>query len=353
MARRSKSSSPAQAAPSVLVTGGTGFLGTQLVAALVAARGSAAGIRVLARQPSLRLEQLGVQAVRGCITEPAAVARALHGVQQVFHAAGSVSHQSVGAAQLLRTHVDGTRCLLEGLRALGAGTRVVVVSSSGTSAVSRDPDEVSDEASPYRLSLVRSWPYYVAKTYQEQLALQWAAAVDVVVVCPSLLLGPGDLRGSSTGQVERLVLGRLPVVPRHGGIALVDVRDAAQGCLLAMERGVRGERYMLSGANMTLENFGGRVAALAGRTAPRAILAPRTMRATGRLLDAVCRHLATPPPVTLQSIEMAEHTWYVNARRARVELNWRSRDPQHTLSDTVRDIQERCSIRTVVARAAS
>ena len=344
----------AAAAPPVLVTGGTGFLGTQIVAALVAARGSAAGIRVLARQPSLRLEQLGVQVLRGDIAEPAACARALHGVQQVYHAAGCVSRRRGHAAQLVRTHVDGTRCLLEGVRALGAGARVVVVSCSGTSAVSRDPDEVADESSPYRLSVVRDWPYHVAKIYQEQLALHWAAAVDVVVVNPSLLMGPGDLRGSATGELEQVVLGRLPVVPRRGGLAFVDVRDAAQGCLLAMERGERGERYMLSAANMTLENFVRRIAHLAGRPAPRAVLAPRTMRATGRLLDALCRRLATVPPVTLQTIEMAEHTWYVNARRARCDLGWQSRDPQRTLDDTVRDIQERCNIRrTPQTRAAS
>ena len=123
----------------------------------------------------------------GSLLDGEALAAALEGVDRVYHLAGLVSRDPDAAAEMYRVHVDGTRLLLD--RAAAARVkRVVVASTSGTVAVSRDPDVIADEESPYAYELVRRWPYYLSKIYQEKLALSFEG-VEVVCINPSLLLG--------------------------------------------------------------------------------------------------------------------------------------------------------------------
>ncbi len=328
----------------VLITGATGFLGKHLIEAL-RHQEPQRPLRALVRQPTLHLSKNDVEVVQGDVCNPADCAKAMQGVSEVYHLAGQVSRDPEQAGQLFRLHVEGTRNVLNAASSAKA-RRAVVVSTSGTIAVSKDEDEISTEASPYRTDVVMRWPYYLSKIYQEQTALQLAKelGLDVVVVNPSLLLGPGDERGSSTGDIEKVVRGKLPFIPRGGGVAFVDARDAAAGCVLAMKKGKSGERYLLSAANMTLATFLGRAARIAGHAAPRAVVSPKTMRFGAGLIEAICRKLDVAPLLDAQSIEMAEHTWYCDSAKAETELGFRCRDPQETLLDTVRDVQRRHNI---------
>lgn len=327
----------------VLVTGATGFLGKHLVEVLrnpelTDARRT---VRALVRTPTLHLERCAVEVQRGDVRVAEDCRAAMRGVSEVYHLAGRVSRREEDAGSLYELHVEGTRQVL--LAAAEAGVRrVVLVSTSGTIAVSEAP-EISTEASPYRTDVVRRWPYYLSKIYQEQTALRLAGELDLelVVVNPSLLLGPGDDRGSSTEDVSKVVRGRLPLIPKGGGVAFVDARDAAAGCVAAMQRGLPGERYLLNAENVTLQSFMGRVARLAGVATPRAVVEPRTMKLAGRLAGALYRRFDAEPPVDVQSIEMAEHYWYCSAEKAARELGFRTREPSETLLDTVRDVQRR------------
>ena len=141
------------ASGTVLVTGATGFLGKHVVAQLGAA---GATVRALARHSTLKLERAGVQLVEGDVCDVEVCRRAAEGVREIYHAAGLVSRNPDDAQMMYRVHVDGTRALLTAA-AEASVRRVVVVSSSGTVAVS-ERDEVSNEASPYRHSVVAHWP---------------------------------------------------------------------------------------------------------------------------------------------------------------------------------------------------
>jgi dihydroflavonol-4-reductase len=328
----------------VLVTGATGFLGKHLIEALRRDEPNRT-IRALVRQPTLHLSKHDVDVVQGDVCNPDDCKRAMDGVTEVYHLAGQVSRHPDHAGQLFRLHVEGTRNVLNAAASAKAH-RAVVVSTSGTIAVSKDGEEISNESSPYRTDVVVRWPYYLSKIYQEQTALQLAKelGLDVVVVNPSLLLGPGDERGSSTGDIEKVVRGKLPFISRGGGVAFVDARDAAAGCILAMKKGRSGERYLLSAANMTLSAFLARAARIAGHAAPRAVVSPKTMRFGAGIVEALCRRLDVEPLIDAQSIEMAEHTWYCDSAKAESDLGWSFRDPQDTLLDTVRDVQRRHSL---------
>ena len=172
----------------VLVTGATGFLGRHVTRALVEAGHD---VRVLVRRESKRLS--GVEQVKGDIDDAGSLARALAGREQVHHLAGLVSRDPKDASRMMRVHVDGTRRLLEAAVQAGVG-RVILASSSGTVGVSKDPDFVATEDSPWAIPVAKGWPYYLSKIYQEQVALEAArgSGPEVVILNPTLLLGPGD-----------------------------------------------------------------------------------------------------------------------------------------------------------------
>jgi len=316
----------------VLVTGATGFLGSHLLALLRGRR----PVRVLTRATTPELEATGAEIVEGSLLDPDALRKSLRGVRRVYHAAGLVSRDPRAAAEMYRVHVEGTRELLLAARAEGV-SRVLLVSTSGTVAVS-EKEETSDETAPYRLETVRNWPYYLSKIYQEKLALQMAeeGGPEVVVVNPSLLLGPGDLRGSSTGDVLAFLRGEVPFVP-SGGISFVDARDAAAGAILAMERGRPSRRYLLAAANWPMETFFARLARVAGMRPPL-LRVPDPMAQMGARLLRLLPRARLPDPV---SVEMSRHFWYADASRARAELSWEPRDPMETLEDTVADLRAR------------
>ena len=323
----------------VLVTGASGFLGRHLVELLC---GQSESVVALVRRPSLQLEKLGVETVLGDIANSDDCQRALARVKTVFHLAGLVSRHPEDASARYRIHVDGTRTLLQ--QAARAGVeRIVVSSTSGTIGVSENPDEISNEQSPYRLNTVSRWPYYLSKIYQEQAALDISTRekLDVVLVNPSLLLGPGDERGSSTTDVENVIRGRVPLIPSGGGVAFVDARDAAAGCLLAMDKGATRERYILSAANMPLETFLAKIARLAKKAAPRPWIGADLLHSTAKLLDGLANHFGRRPPIDVQSVEMAQYYWYVDNTKAKEDLGFSIREPQQTLVDTVRDLQKR------------
>lgn len=320
-----------------LITGATGFLGTHLVESL---RASGTELRILSRAATRWEGVRGIETVRGDVTNAREVMRAADGVGAIYHLAGFVSRRPEDAPQLYRTHIEGTRNVCEAARVLG-GRKVVFVSSSGTIAVGHEP-VVYREGSSYKNDVVRDWPYYLAKIFAEKLALSYCRTygLPIVVVNPSLLLGPGDERCSSTGDVALFLRGQIMAVP-PGGLNFVDARDVAQGLALAMQRGAPGERYLLGGENWTFEKLIGEVARLSGRRAPKLKLSPRVSLLSARLLRAGYSVVGKSFDLDDESIKMSELFWYCDSSKAGLELGFRTRDPIETLKDTLQDLRRR------------
>jgi dihydroflavonol-4-reductase len=315
----------------VLVTGATGFLGEHLCRVLVEQGHT---VRGLARSRSALLQELGVEHVRGDVLEGPELDRALAGVEAVFHLAGAVSRDPDDAQRMMRLHVDGTRRVLERMKEHGI-KRMVLASTSGTIGVSKD-EEILDEHAPYAEEIVAGWPYYASKIYQERLAFEHGTkhGIEVVAVNPSLLLGPGDRRLSSTGDVRKFIKRKIPVVP-EGGINFVDARDAATATAAALERGRAGERYLLGGPNWTMKEFFARLGRVANVAPPRLKLPAKLNRWGASFVEEIYRHRGKEPPVDRISVEMAEHFWWIDSSKAERELGFAARDPQLTLVDTV------------------
>jgi dihydroflavonol-4-reductase len=315
----------------VLVTGATGFLGEHLCRVLVEQGDT---VRGLARTRSGVLADLGVEHIRGDVLAGPELDQALTGVDAVFHLAGAVSRDPGDAQRMMRLHVDGTRRVLDRMNAADV-RRMVLASTSGTIGVSKD-EEILDESAPYAEEIVAGWPYYASKIYQERLAFEHGArlGIEVVAVNPSLLLGPGDRRLSSTGDVRKFLKRQIPTVP-EGGMNFVDARDAAIATAKALTHGRAGERYLLGGPNWTMKEFFARLGRVANVAPPRLKLPSKINRWGASLIEELYRHRGKEPPVDRISVEMAEHFWWIDSRKAETELGFSPRDPQLTLVDTV------------------
>jgi dihydroflavonol-4-reductase len=262
------------------------------------------------------------------------------GCDALFHLAGFVSREPDDGQRMMRVHIDGTRRVLEAAKAAGV-RRVVLASTSGTIAVSKEP-VILDERAPYPTDVVGGWPYYLSKIYQEKLALDLGATLglDIVIVNPSLLLGPGDERTSSTGDVRRFLKREIPVVP-EGGVNFVDARDAARATVAALEQGRAGERYLLGGPNWTVAEYFGRLERASKVRAPKLKLPNALQRRAASLVEHAYKALDKEPPVERISVEMAQVYWWCDSGKAERELGFAARDPGETLDDTIRDLRTR------------
>jgi dihydroflavonol-4-reductase len=321
----------------VLVTGATGFLGKALVPKLAAAGHR---VRMFGRSTPAADLLAAAELVQGDLADRAAVKRALAGVDVVYHLAGLVSFDPADGPAMYRLHVAGTRGLLEEVRARGGLQRLVLASTSGTTAVSRTERVATEEDLP-PIEVVGRWPYYLSKIYEEKLVLEHGkkTGLPVVVLNPSLLLGPGDQRLSSTWTVVKFLQRDLPAMP-NGGMSFVDVRDAADAFVAAMDRGEVGGKHLM-GLNMTMSEFFGRLERISGVAAPRLRLPSKLNVAGGKLLEKIAEARGREPALDAASVEIGEHWFWLDARKAERELGFVARDPQETLQDTVNDLLSR------------
>ena len=321
-----------------LITGGTGFLGSHLVRQLV--EDGVKDVRVMATSLPDWLVDLGVETLEGSITEASDVARAVDGISDVYHLAGRVSRERDGAREMYALHVDGTRLLCEAAKAAGVKT-MVMASTSGTIAVTEDGEVVPDESYPPPLDIISRWPYYASKTYQEVAALQSfnGKGMRLVIMNPSLLLGPGDERLSSCKVVLDFLARKINAMP-IGGVSFVDVRDAAKAFRVAMKKGRHGERYLLGAVNWTFHKFFGRLERLTKIAAPKIALPSRFAVGGAKVIDSLFKQWNLASPVEPGAIEMAQYFWYLNWAKASRELGFKPRDPGETLHDTVAYVRE-------------
>jgi dihydroflavonol-4-reductase len=294
-----------------------------------------------------------VEVLQADIVDRGSVERAFHKISAdgLFHCAGKVSRKLEDAEELQRIHVQGTRHVLDAAIACGI-RRAVCASTSGTIAVSEDPNQVSTEDNEAPIGIVNRWPYYRTKFFAEKAALEHHGAAlpnggtfSVVCVNPTLLLGPGDVHGSSTEDVRLFLEQKIPAIP-PGGMSYVDARDAAEGMCLAMDRGTGGERYLLGACNLTIGEFFARLERITGVRGPRIPMpAGHRVREITRTAASMLERLGERVGIDLGidpiSLDMAYFYWYLDATRAETELGWAPRDPIATLADTVADLRDR------------
>jgi len=315
-----------------LITGATGFLGKHLINHLL--QTGQENLRILASSTTPGFLSNNLEIVTGSITNSKTVAEAVEGVTEIYHLAGKVSRNPDDKRQMHEVHIDGTRILCEAAKKANV-RRIVMASTSGTIAITKTGEEIPDETWPTPIEICSRWPYYGSKVYQEETARHSCKGkVELVILNPSLLLGPGDDRLSSTNDILKFMSRDIPVVPK-GGINFVDVRDTAIAFANAMKRGRNGERYLLGGPNWTFEKFFGKLERITKISAPKLSIPSKASIWGAKITDSFYRHWGKVPPIEVVSVEMADYFWYIDSSKAERELGFVSRDPQETLYDTV------------------
>jgi dihydroflavonol-4-reductase len=235
----------------VFVTGGHGFVGSWTVKALLA---KGYRVRCLVRKSSKthRIDDLDVEKVYGDILDRESVKAGIAGCKYAIHLAGISSYADMHTERAWPTIVDGTRNVLE--EALAAGVERAVYIGSGIVYASKEPRGTCDETTPFALAGT-GLVYAEAKHENEKTVDELAGkGLDVVVAIPMETYGPHDDEFLTTGYLREAING-WPAMATKGGTSFAHVEDVAGGVVLALEKGRKGERYILGGEPATIKEI--------------------------------------------------------------------------------------------------
>ena len=265
----------------------------------------------------------------------------------VFHLAGCVSRRPEQSRQMMQLHVEGTRALFAAMKKQKTIKKMLLLSTSGLVGVSSEASDIATDESPYALRKLLNWPYYTSKYIQEKLAIALAQELNykLLILRPTLLLGPGDKDYSSTGEIKSFIERRIPAIPQ-GGLSFVDVRDTAKFALDAAENSFskikEGEyrSYLLGSVNMSFSDFMAKLSQLSGIASPRLMPSRQSQLWGARLWDMRANTNNGNSSLSAHTLQMANSFWYIKAERAIQELGWRPRSPEETLQDTINFIKK-------------
>jgi dihydroflavonol-4-reductase len=251
------------------VTGATGLLGSNLCQLLVAQGWQVKGLVRSIDKAKRFQENSPVEFVQGDIENVPDFSEALNGVDVLFHTAAFFrEYYQPGShwQKMKHINVDATMELLQVAEARGVA-RTVFTSSSGV--IQTYPDRVADETAPYSKFAEQNL-YFKTKVLAEQEIYKFldTSRMDVVMILPGWMMGPGDAAPTSAGQLVLDLLARkLPGII-NGGASLTDVRDVAGAMVSAAERGKRGDRYIVAGSLKTMKDIALELEAISGVKAP-------------------------------------------------------------------------------------
>lgn len=329
----------------VFVTGGTGFVGANVIRLLLA---EGYRVRALVRPNSPRhnLEDLPIEIVEGDLQSPQLVkqlVKQIEGCRYCFHVAAHYSLWRRDREQLYQSNVLGTRHLLQAAQQGGVERTIYTssVAAIGTSGDDRPVDE-THQSPPEDLI----GDYKKSKYWAEQEALKAAqGGQDVVIVNPTAPIGAWDIKPTPTGDIILRFLQRRMPAYVDTGLNLIHVEDVAWGHLLALRKGRRGDRYILGHQNLSLKQILDRLAQITGLPAPSTTVPLALPLGVAWLEENLLAPLFSPfgyrPSVPLDGVRMSVHPMYYTAQKAVQELGLPQTPIDQALEAAVNWFQER------------
>ncbi len=269
-------------------------------------------VRALCRSTS-KIRELDVERVTGDLRDPASLAAAVKDCRYVFHVAADYRLWAPNPKEMYDSNVTGTRNILEAAERAGV-ERLVYTSTVGCIGMSNG--NASDENSPVSINDMGGH-YKRSKWLAEQIALEKArAGQPIIIVNPTAPVGDHDWRPTPTGNIIlNFLRNKLPAFV-DTGLNLVDVRDIAEGHLLAAEKGCPGERYILGCQNLTLQQIFSRLAELSGKSAPKTRIPYAVAYFTGLVNTAWANLTGKEPVAPLEAVKMARSKMFVSHEKA-------------------------------------
>ena len=325
----------------ILITGAEGFLGYHTIKLLNERQIKPRGLVEVddERLVELGLKNLEVDIIKGSILDPQVLRRACEGIDTIFHMKFEIALGGGKDAEeaMKQINVIGTRNLLRAATEAGV-KRLVVSSSCLTVGLNDEPKSLTEAAdwNQHQFNL----PYALSRRQAEQESLAVEANADrptIVVINPAFTMGPEDYLGAPANQLAKLISqGKLKFdVPV--GFGILDVRDYAAGALLAAEKGRHGQRYLLSGENITLRQFIALVSTIAGVESPKFLIPVPAWLVSPILaiVRAFYKIRGKPFPVDPNVLGLWNHYAFYDTSLARQELNWQPRSLEETVNDSL------------------
>lgn len=315
-----------------LLLGATGFLGG--AAAFALAEGKAP-VRALTRGRTGRaVPQLPVEWARGDLRDPASLASAFRGVRRVVHAAGHYPTVGLDRDRVVARGVTEMRNVLAACKEAGV-ERLVYVSSLSTIGPPAAGRALADERDLHLPGSVRD-AYFDVKWAMESEVLRAVAAdgLDAVIVNPTVVFGPGDVKPTSGSILVALAKRRVPAI-LDADVNVVDVRAVAQATVAALERGRKGDRYVLGGANTTSRALVDQACALLGVAAPTRTVPYEAALAVSFATEVAAAFAGRPPRLPLEFVHILANSRHVSSEKARRDLALPDTDVEATLRDAI------------------
>lgn len=314
----------------VFVTGGTGFIGANLVRLLLQKNYE---VRVLIRPESNleNLKNLDIEKVEGCLTD-SNLYQSLKGCQVLFHCAAHYSLWQKDKPLLEQYNILGTRNILAAARQAGIERTIY---TSSVAAIGVKPGVAVNEI--YQSPVENLVGHYKKSKYWAEQEAHQAVKLgqDIVIVNPSTPIGPWDIKPTPTGDLILRFLRRKMPAYVNTGLNFIDVRDVAQGHLLALEKGKTGERYILGHQNLTLKEFLDLLSKITGLPAPQKTLPIWLPLSVAWVDEMILAKLGKIPSIPLDGVKMSRQPMYYNASKAVQELGLPQSSIQTALQDAV------------------
>lgn len=320
-----------------LVTGATGFIGSHIAKKLVQ-RGEKVKILLRKSSKTLNIDNIDAERVYGDIMDVESVRKALQGCDTLYHTAGFVSFRKADYKKMEEINVKGTANVLSA--ALEAGVKKAVYTSS-VAAIGVDPaGGTANENTVFTLE-DEGIQYLNTKYRAEREALKfYDKGLPVVIVNPSVVIGPGDVYLSSVGCILWYCKKRFPGYI-EGTLNLVDVEDVAEGHILAAEKGRAGGRYILANQNLTVKELFDLLERVTGIPSPK-LKIPYFLAYTSAFIVEKVLGLSFPNYSTmdLDSVKLSRFNWHVDSSKAVRELGFHQTPIEESIKKTVKWLNE-------------
>lgn len=295
-------------AEKVVVTGATGVVGGALLRHL---RSEGIPVRALVR--TSRQMSPGIEVMSGDVLDPDSLTRAFSGAAVVYHVAGINQMCPADPAALYRVNVDGTRNVLKAARSAKV-ERIVYTSSAAT--IGEAEGEIGNEDTLHRGNFYSH--YERSKFEAEEVVRTEGSDLDVVIVNPSSVQGPG--RATGTGKLLLdLIAGRISTL-LDTRLSVVDIDDCARGHVLAAARGNRGHRYILNSFSMTTQEAVALIERVTGRHLKVRYAPSWLASVAGFVVGASFRAVRRNAPLCAEVVRTLIHGHIYDGTRATREL---------------------------------
>ncbi|RQS67644.1 NAD-dependent epimerase/dehydratase family protein [Burkholderia sp. Bp8963] len=317
----------------VLVTGASGFVGSA-VARIAQQKGYAVRVLVRPTSPRTNVADLDAEIVTGDMRDEASMRTALRGVRYLLHVAADYRLWAPDPLEIERANLEGALATMRAARAEGV-ERIVYTSSVATLKVTSagDPSDENRPLTPEQAIGVYKRSKVLAERAVERMIAD--EGLPAVIVNPSTPIGPRDVKPTPTGRIiVEAALGKIPAFV-DTGLNLVHVDDVANGHFLALEHGRIGERYILGGENLPLQQMLADIAQMTGRKAPTLALPRWPLYPLAVGAEAVAKLTKKEPFVTVDGLRMSKNKMYFTSAKAERELGYRARPYREGLRDAL------------------